>query len=98
MQLVSQSIHCSDQYIHDSVVNFIADFLNPQSECSVGGLLVKALDCGSKGPRVPVPLAAEIYFSSGCTQPYQKLSRRFSFSSFGGDVKPSVPGNPLKLA
>ena len=27
----------------------------------------------------------------------QKLSRRFSFASFGGDVKPSVPGNPLKL-
>ena len=27
-----------------------------------------------------------------------KLSRRFSFVSFGGDVKPSVPGNPLKLA
>ena len=28
----------------------------------------------------------------------QKLSRRFSFVSFGGDVKPLVPGNPLKLA
>ena len=28
----------------------------------------------------------------------QKLSRRFSFMSFGGDVKLSVPGNPLKLA
>ena len=28
----------------------------------------------------------------------QKLSRRFSFASFGGDVKLSVPGNPLKLA
>ena len=27
----------------------------------------------------------------------QKLSR-FSFASFGGDVEPSVPGNPLKLA
>ena len=27
----------------------------------------------------------------------QKLSR-FSFASFGGDVKPSVPGNHLKLA
>ena len=25
-----------------------------------------------KGSRVPVPLAAEIYFSSGCTQPYPK--------------------------
>ena len=66
-----------------------------------GGLLVKALDCGSKDPgRVPVPLAAEIYFSSGCTQPYlkKKLSRRFSFASFGGDVKLSVPGNLLILA
>ena len=30
---------------------------------------------------VPVPLAAEIYFSSGCTQP-------------GGEVKPSVRGTP----
>ena len=47
--------------------------------------------------RVPVPLAAEIYFSSGCTQPYI-LSRRFSFASFGGDVKLSIPGNPFKLA
>ena len=28
----------------------------------------------------------------------QKLSRSFSFASFGGYVKPSVPGNPLKLA
>ena len=28
----------------------------------------------------------------------QKLSRGFSFASFGGNVKPSVPGNPLKLA
>ena len=28
----------------------------------------------------------------------QKLSRRFSFSSFGGDVKLLVPGNPIKLA
>ena len=28
----------------------------------------------------------------------QKLSRRFTFVSFGGDIKPSVPGNPLKLA
>ena len=28
-----------------------------------GGLLVKALDYGSKDPGFPVPLAAEIYFS-----------------------------------
>ena len=28
----------------------------------------------------------------------QKLSRRFTFVSFGGDIKPLVPGNPLKLA
>ena len=28
----------------------------------------------------------------------QKLSRRFSFVSFGGDVKPLVLGNLLKLA
>ena len=28
----------------------------------------------------------------------QKLSRRFTFVSFGGDFKPSVLGNPLKLA
>ena len=27
-----------------------------------------------------------------------KLSRRFSFVSFGGDVKPSVPGKPLKIS
>ena len=34
-----------------------------------GGLLVKALDCGSEGPG---SLPAEFYFSSGCTQPYLK--------------------------
>ena len=28
----------------------------------------------------------------------QKSSRRFSFASFGGDVKPLVPGNPLKIS
>ena len=28
----------------------------------------------------------------------QKLGRRFSFASFEGDIKPSVSGNPLKLA
>jgi len=28
----------------------------------------------------------------------QKLSRRFNFVSFGGDIKSSVLGNPLKLA
>ena len=27
-----------------------------------------------------------------------KLSRRFTFVSFGGDIKPSVPGNPLKIS
>ena len=37
------------------------------------GLLVKALDCRSKGLGFcAVPLAAEIYFSSRCTQPYPK--------------------------
>ena len=35
-----------------------------------GGLLVKALDCGLKDSGFP--LAAEIYFSSGRTQPYPK--------------------------
>ena len=75
--------------------------LFPGSPCFEveGDLLVKALDCGSKRSRVPVPLAAEIYFSSGCTQPYpQKMCRRFTFVSFGGDIKPSVPRNPLILA
>ena len=39
-----------------------------------GGLLVKALDCGSiKRSRVPVPLAAEIYFSSGALSPTSKI-------------------------
>ena len=28
----------------------------------------------------------------------QKLSRRFAFVSFGGDIKPSVLGNPLKTS
>ena len=28
----------------------------------------------------------------------QKLSRRFTFVSFGGDIKPSISGNPLILA
>ena len=30
-------------------------------------------------------------------QAFKKLSRKFSFGYFGGDVKPSVLGNPLKL-
>ena len=34
----------------------------------------------------------------GALSPTSKLSRKLSFVSFGGDVKPSVPGNPLKLA
>ena len=43
----------------------------PNCSRQQGGLLLKALDCGSKGPRFYiVPLAAEISFSSGCTQPY----------------------------
>ena len=41
------------------------------------------------GSRVPVPLAAEIYFCSGCTQPYLKKIEY---------VKLSVPGNPLKIS
>ena len=61
-----------------------------------GGLLVEALDCGLKRSRVPVPLVAEINFSSGVYSGLpHKLSRRFSF---GGDIKPVVLGNPLKLA
>ena len=38
----------------------------------VCGLLVKAHGLRIERSRVPVPLAAEIYFSSGCTQPYPK--------------------------
>ena len=37
-----------------------------------GGLLVKSTGLRIERSRVPVPLAAEIYFSSGCTQPYPK--------------------------
>ena len=45
--------------------SYIAGRMIKNSGCT-GSLLVKALDCRY---RVPVPLAAEIYFSSGYTQP-----------------------------
>ena len=48
--------------------------------------------------RVPVPLAAEIYFLFRVlvhSALSQKLSRSFSFVSFGGDVKLSVTQNAI---
>ena len=65
-----------------------------------GGLVVKALDCRSKGPRfqsqVPVPLATEVFWVHSSLP--QKLSRRFTFTSFRGDIQLLVPaGEPLKI-
>ena len=61
-----------------------------------GGLLVKVMDCGSKGP-VQSHCSRDLFpFRVHSALP-QKLSR-FSFASVGGDVKPWVPGNLLKLA
>ena len=52
-----------------SVVSFPVQPLSCFVLGVAGGLLVKAL---IERSRVPVPLVAEIYFSSGCTQPYLK--------------------------
>ena len=60
------------------------------------GLLVKALDCGSKSSSPTCN--RDLFLFWGHSALPQKLSRRFTFVSFGGDIKPSVPGNPLKLA
>ena len=76
-----------------------------------GGLLVKALDSGSRPTssrdfssmllvaywlkhwtQIPGPLAAEISLP-GALSPTSAMSRRFTFVSFGGDVKLSVLGN-----
>ena len=60
-----------------------------------GGLLVKALDCGSKGPGFQSHLQQRFVSLPGALSPTPKLSRRFTFVSFGGDgdIKPSVLGN-----
>ena len=63
-----------------------------------GGLLVKALDCGLIGPRFQSHLQQRFISLQGALSPTLKLSRKFSFVSFRGAVKPSIPGNPLKLA
>ena len=64
-----------------------------------GRLVVNVLDCKLKESQVPAPLAAEIYFSSRCTQPYLKnLSRRFPITSFERDVKLFVLWNLLVLS
>ena len=63
----------------------------------VGGLLVKALDCGFKDPGFQSHLQQRFISLLGALSPTSQLSRRFFFVSFGGDITPSVPGNPLKL-
>ena len=60
-----------------------------------GGLLVKALDCGSKGPGFQSHLQQRFISLLGALSPTPKM---FTFVSFGGDIKPSVPGNPIILA
>ena len=62
------------------------------------GLLVKALDCGSKDPEFQSQLQQRFTSLPGALSPTPKNEWRFTFMSFGGDIKPSVPGNPLKLA
>ena len=59
------------------------------------GLLVEALDYRSKDPGIQSQVYIFLFWVHSALP--QKLSR-FSFPSFGGDIKLSVPGNPLKLA
>ena len=73
--------------------------LTPEQEADMRKIGVIDLKCGGYHFTCQVFLIwykinlCMIYFSFGCTQPYLKnLSRRFSFASFGGDVKPSVWG------
>ena len=90
--------------MHYSVANVTGSNRKPTPMCNgiqtfqmgvAVGLLVKALDCGSKGPEFQSHLQQRFIFLLGALSP---MSRRFSFASFRGDVKPSVPGNLLKLA
>ena len=60
--------------------------------------MVKALDCGSKGLGSSPTCSRDLFLFRVYSALPQKLSRRFTFVSFGRDIKPSVLGNPLKLA
>ena len=59
----------------------------------LGSRVVEALDCRPRGPGSG-PTGNRDFFSSGYTQPWpKKLRRRVTFVSFGGDIKPLVPGD-----
>ena len=58
------------------------------------GLVVKALDCGLKGPRFHLQLRG--FLSSGrALSPASKIDKQVL--SFRWDVKPSVPVTPYKI-
>ena len=59
-----------------------------------GGLLVKTLDCGSKDPGFQSHLQQRFISLLGALSPTSKIEQKVFF---GGDIKPSVPGNPLKI-
>ena len=51
----------------------IMEWLSTNRKTKIGGLLAKALDSWLKDPGFQSHyIAAEIYFASGCTQPYLK--------------------------
>ena len=56
--------------------------------------MVKALDCGSKGPEIQSHLQQRFISLLGLLSPTPKIELKVSF---GGDIKPSVPENPFKL-
>ena len=63
-----------------------------------GGLLVKALECRSKGPGFQSHLQQTFISLLVHSALPRKLSRWFTFVSFGRDIKLSVLGNPLKIS
>ena len=76
-------------------LRYSASNVMTQSNC---GLLVKALTMDRKIQGSSPTSSRDLFLFWVHSALPQKLSRRFSFASFGGDVKPSVLGNPLKLA
>jgi len=60
--------------------------------------LKHCMDCGLKGPVFQSHLQQRFTSLPGALSPTPKIeSRGFTFVSFGGDIKSSVLGNPLKL-
>ena len=63
-----------------------------------GGLLVKALDCGSKSPGFQSHLQQRLISLPGALSFTSKIEYKFFLWFLWREIKPSLPGNPLILA